>query len=44
MNRVKALKGNCLDKFGDCKKAQVSLSFIIIITIIIIIIRTALWS
>jgi len=22
MNRVKALKSNCLDKFGDCKKAQ----------------------
>lgn len=22
MNRVKALKSNCLDKFGECKKAQ----------------------
>jgi len=22
MNRVKALKGSCLEKFGDCKKAQ----------------------
>ena len=22
MNRVKALKGSCLEKFGECKKAQ----------------------